>query len=293
MNWTLDQLEAFVMSVKLGSFSAAARKLGKAQSRVSTAIANLEADLGFDLFDRSARLPVLTPQGSDIYIEAQAVLSQCQRLESRAMTVSSGQELALTIALDEAVPIFFLEKVFAEIAVNYPSLRVSIINGSQDDIAKWVDEKKADIGFLFHLSELADSLEFVSIGHFRQSLIVSKDHPLAQIPVPTFTDLNQYRQLVIRDRMGESQSNPISSLHWHADSYYSITSLVNVGIGWALVPEHVANDDWYADRLVQLSTKHIPNSLVVEMGLVKRCDSREGPVSEWLYQTMIRMFSEH
>nr|WP_256717863.1 LysR family transcriptional regulator [Shewanella sp. UCD-KL12] len=77
MNWTLYQLEAFVLSVKHGSFSAAARKLGRAQSRVSTAIANLEIDLGFELFDRSAKLPVLTKLGEDMYIEAQAVLKQC------------------------------------------------------------------------------------------------------------------------------------------------------------------------------------------------------------------------
>ncbi len=69
MNWTLDQLEAFVTAVNQGSFSAAARKIGKAQSRVSTAITNLEADLGFELFDRSARLPVLTPEGKEMFTE--------------------------------------------------------------------------------------------------------------------------------------------------------------------------------------------------------------------------------
>ncbi|MFG0729114.1 helix-turn-helix domain-containing protein [Photobacterium damselae] len=36
MNWTIDQLIAFVSAVETGSFSAAARRLGKAQSRVSS-----------------------------------------------------------------------------------------------------------------------------------------------------------------------------------------------------------------------------------------------------------------
>lgn len=84
MQWNLDQLQAFVVAVEQGSFSAAARKIGKAQSRISTAIANLELDLGFDLFDRSNRLPVLTEQGREMYIDARSVLSQCQRLSSRA-----------------------------------------------------------------------------------------------------------------------------------------------------------------------------------------------------------------
>jgi len=99
MNWTIDQLNAFVTAVNQGSFSAAARKLGKAQSRISSAISNLEMDLGFELFDRSARLPVLTAKGEDMYLEAQAVLAQCQRLQSRAMSVTTGDELSLVIAI--------------------------------------------------------------------------------------------------------------------------------------------------------------------------------------------------
>lgn len=292
MNWTLDQLEAFVTAVKEGSFTAAARKLGKAQSRVSTAIANLEVDLGFDLFDRSARLPVLTRQGEDMYIEAQAVLSQCQRLESRASAAGCNEELSLTVAMDEAVPIGAFESFFEEIAHRYPLLKLTIINGSQDDIAQWVDEKKADIGILFHLKELADNLEFVSIGQFRQSLVVSAKHPLAKIDVPTFSDLNQYRQLVIQDRMGAAKAKAISSQYWHIDSYYYITALVIRGLGWALVPEHVANAEWYTNELVQLSTKHIPDSLLVEMGIVKRRDKGKGPIIEWMYSTMEEMFSE-
>lgn len=156
MNWTLDQLEAFVLAVKQGSFSAAARKLGKAQSRVSTAITNLEADLGFELFDRSARLPVLTPEGEDMFVEAQAVLAQCQRLQSRAMTVSTGEELALTVAMDEAVPIAPFEHLYLQISERFPSLKLTIINGSQADISQWVAEKKADIGVLFNLKALPD-----------------------------------------------------------------------------------------------------------------------------------------
>ncbi|MCG7587175.1 LysR family transcriptional regulator, partial [Photobacterium sp. OFAV2-7] len=184
MNWTLDQLEAFVMAVNQGSFSAAARQIGKAQSRVSTAITNLEADLGFELFDRSARLPVLTPEGKEMYTEAQAVLAQCQRMQSRAMTVSTGEEISLTVAMDEAVPILSFENFFLQIAAQYPLLKLTIINGSQDDIARWVSEKKADIGILFYRKSLPENLEFMPISQFYQSLIVSAEHPLASIAAP-------------------------------------------------------------------------------------------------------------
>ncbi|AOW48278.1 hypothetical protein A4R89_01350 [Acetobacter ascendens] len=63
MNVSLEQLEAFVATADAGSFSAAARRLGRAQSAISTHVANLEVDLGLELFLRTGRTPVLTPEG--------------------------------------------------------------------------------------------------------------------------------------------------------------------------------------------------------------------------------------
>ncbi|ACA84442.1 LysR family transcriptional regulator [Shewanella woodyi] len=291
MNWSLYQLEAFVLSVKYGSFSAAARKLGRAQSRISTAIGHLEDDLGFELFDRSARLPVLTPCGEDMFIEAQAVLQQCQRLESRAMTLSTGQEISLTVAMDEAVPINAFESLFEQVSIKFPLLKLTIINGSQDDIGLWVDEGKADMGILFHSrNELPESLEFMSIGQFKQSLIVSVNHPLAQFSAPKIKELNQHRQLVIRDRMGDKQAKALAANHWYIDSYYYMTALVIRGVGWALVPEHIANSEWYSDDIVTLSTEHIPSPLLVEIGVVNRRDQAYGPVMEWIFLEIESMF---
>lgn len=291
MNWTIDQLEAFVLSVQQGSFSAAARKLGKAQSRISTAIANLEADLGFTLFDRSARLPVLTVQGEAMLIEAQAVLSQCQRLQSRALSAVDGEELSLTLAIDEALPIAMLEPFLTSLANQFPLLKLTVINGSQDDISQWVDDKTADVGILFHRKNLADSLELVSIGQFHQALIVAKDHPLAKLQTPTFRELNQYRQLVIHNRVAGVAEAPISSQHWFVDSYYHITALVVRNLGWALVPEHIANDPWNKDQIVELSSEHIPRSQLVEMGIVKRRDKGKGPIMCWIYAEMTKGFT--
>ena len=58
---SLDQLKTFLTVVETGSFAAAGRKLGRATSAISYAIANLESQLGVALFDRgSTRKPVLT-----------------------------------------------------------------------------------------------------------------------------------------------------------------------------------------------------------------------------------------
>ena len=64
MTPSLEHFKALLATAETGSFSAAARRLGKAQSVVSAAIANLEIDLGLALFDRSGRYPVLTEAGA-------------------------------------------------------------------------------------------------------------------------------------------------------------------------------------------------------------------------------------
>ena len=69
---TLDQLRTFIAAVDEGSFSAAGRKLRRAQSVVSQTLANLEAQLGVKLFDRSARYPRLTEEGRSLLADARS-----------------------------------------------------------------------------------------------------------------------------------------------------------------------------------------------------------------------------
>ncbi len=56
-----EVLLAFVQAATQGSFSAAARKLGRSQSTISAAVASLEIDLNLTLFDRSSRKPEPDP----------------------------------------------------------------------------------------------------------------------------------------------------------------------------------------------------------------------------------------
>ncbi len=71
---TLDQLRVFLAIVEAGSFVGAARRLGQATSVVSYAVANLEAQLGLELFDRvSTRKPRLTDAGRAILSDSRTI----------------------------------------------------------------------------------------------------------------------------------------------------------------------------------------------------------------------------
>ena len=103
MSVSLDQLQAFVAAAETGSFSAAARKLRRAQSVVSTHVANLEADLGLELFRREGRNPSLTRAGQRLLQEARVVLERREHLIGVARRLSGDNALSAAVAAQDAV----------------------------------------------------------------------------------------------------------------------------------------------------------------------------------------------
>src|SRR5258707_13596396 len=87
---SLDQLRTFIAAVDQGSFSAASRKLLRAQSVVSDTISNLEEQIGVQLFDRSGRYPKLTPAGSGLLVDARSIITGVSLLQARAKGISAG-----------------------------------------------------------------------------------------------------------------------------------------------------------------------------------------------------------
>ena len=93
MKLSFEQLQAFLTTVETGSFSAAARKLGKAQSSISGLISNLEIDAGFEVFDRSKRTPPLTAEGLALLNDIKSVLKSYNNLPDHGfhhITVNHG-----------------------------------------------------------------------------------------------------------------------------------------------------------------------------------------------------------
>src|ERR1700754_2756690 len=101
---TLDQLRTFIAAVDEGSFSAAGRKLRRAQSVVSQTLANLEAQLGVKLFDRSARYPRLTEEGRSLLADARSVADNVDGFKARARAMREGLEPELSVVVDVMFP---------------------------------------------------------------------------------------------------------------------------------------------------------------------------------------------
>src|ERR1700751_4183498 len=101
---SLDQIRTFIAAADEGSFSAAGRRLGRAQSVVSQTLANLEGQLGVRLFERGGRYPVLTPDGRALLADARAVAGSMDLFKARARGLAGGLEPELSVVVDVMFP---------------------------------------------------------------------------------------------------------------------------------------------------------------------------------------------
>lgn len=294
MRWSLDQLESLVAAAEKGSFSSAARHLGKAQSAISTAIAHLELDLGCPLFDRRGRLPRLTPAGEAVVHEARAVLRQCQRLEARVTAIVQGEEAHLVTAIDEAlVEMPPVDETLEALAHHFPALQLTLLYGSQGDIAGWVEDDTADLGILLRQQGQGSLLEGIRIAQLQQVLVVGCEHALAQLSAPEVSDLASHRQLMIASRTLGDTGRPLGAQFWCLNSFYSMGELATRGLGWAMVPQHIAHYPPFQDRLVILDSEALGIAPVIEVETISRRDRAQGPIARWLRHTLGERFRDH
>ena len=153
MRYSPEALKAFVETVAAGSFSAAARRLRKSQSTISTSIANLEADLGFELFDRSARQPVLTVQGEQVLGYVQAILAASTRLDELAVSLTAQTEARLTFVLSDTLNPDVLEEMMKQFDAHFPHTEFECLIGEEEDVIDLLQKERAQIG----LTEARDS----------------------------------------------------------------------------------------------------------------------------------------
>src|ERR1700748_1027039 len=112
---TLDQIAVFLAIVEAGSFGAAARRLGRATSVISYAVANLETQLGVTLFDRvGTRTPQLTQAGRAILSDSRGIAIALDGLLAKARGLTAGLEAEVALTMDVMWPAKKLVKALEE-----------------------------------------------------------------------------------------------------------------------------------------------------------------------------------
>ena len=259
MNPSLEQLKALLAAAETGSFSAAARKLGKAQSVVSTAISNLEIDLGLELFDRSARYPVLTEAGTRIHQEATILLAQSERLQAIAGELAAGVESRLTLAIDDDSHLPWLGSLLEEFATRYPGVELELLFPLMEDVTELLKSGRAQLGISYQKERPERELASCSLGSVKMPLVVSPDHPLARKTPLRESDLQGARQLMVTGRREGTERHRfrLSAQVWWVEGDLGILGLVKLGLGWASVPDFLLHRPLARGEVVVLNPDFI------------------------------------
>lgn len=260
MQFSLDQLQMFVQAVHSGSFSAAARKLGKTQSTVSVAIANLEADLGVELFDRANRSPTLTAAGHKMLLQAQAVLERCLTLQAHADCLSDVVEPSLSLAIE--TPYHAIMPALLEFERTFPYVDLIIRHPVDGDVSALVTQGQAVLGIAFSQPGYPQALEFQQLGRLIMLHVCHPAHALAQLDRVSFDELHAHRRLAFS---AHAQKLPSSEyLHstriWQAENYLALLEMVRAGLGWATLPRQLIQRELANGELVELQLDAYPNT---------------------------------
>ncbi len=260
MRFSLDQLMTFAEGVKSGSFSAAGRKLGRTQSTISTAIANLETDLGVELFDRSSRTPALTISGQKLLVQAEAVIERCLALEAHADSLSDSVEPSLTMAIETPYgPLMPVLKAFEQA---FPFVDLIIRHSVHGDVSELVAQNDAALGVAFSQPGYAKELAFQQLGKLIMLHVCHPDHPLARLEQVRFDDLHVHRRLAFSAHTSKLPSSEYlrSTQLWQAESYLALLEMVRMGLGWATLPRQLIQRELATGELVELQLAAYPHT---------------------------------
>ncbi|HTD74970.1 MAG TPA: LysR family transcriptional regulator [Steroidobacteraceae bacterium] len=283
---SLDQLRTFIAAADEGSFSAAGRRLRRAQSVVSQTLANLEGQLGVKLFDRSGHLPVLTDQGRALLADARAVAGDVDLLKARAKSLAGGLEPELSVAVDVMFPEVAFTHAVAAFQKEFPATLLRFDIESSAVIEPVVDGRCA-IGVVGSWALMPPQLSHEALLSVRVPMVVSPTHPLAsrrgRIPVTVLAEHIQVSHIDICDMtraLGASRAKYQKS--WRLSHFGAKLAFLRAGLGFGGMPLHTIEADLASGALVEITAEDAPlGGHVIEMAAIYRTDSPPGPAGRW------------
>jgi DNA-binding transcriptional LysR family regulator len=278
---TLDQLRTFIAAVDEGSFSAAGRKLRRAQSVVSQTLANLEAQLGVKLFDRSARYPRLTEEGRSLLADARSVADNVDGFKARARAMREGLEPELAVAIDVMYPMEALTRAALHSRKTYPHTPLRLYVEALGGVIKPVLDGSCSIGVIGSLPLVPDEFQSEPLLDVAFVTVVSPSHRLAaRRGVIPATTVAREVQLVLTDRTVLSEGRNfgvLSPLTWRLADLGAKLAFLKAGLGWGHMPLHIVKADLESGALTKIRVEGSPRDMVLPMKAVYRKDAPPGP----------------
>lgn len=232
----LRQLECFVRTAELGSFTKAAALLHISQPALSKSIRQLEEQLGVQLFDRNGKKVSLNKTGADVLAHGQVILRECQAVAALCGAVRESDRNSITLRMTAASE--HLPGLLSGFRQIQPDISIVSLQAADE-----MDRDEADILVYASRQAKASALDQTVLRE-PLALAVPKGHPLYQEEEVALSVLKEHGLLSLRPgndmRMLEDYYFGLAGVSPHreveCDTPSTLRALVRDGFGIALVP---------------------------------------------------------
>ncbi len=288
---SMDQLRTFIAAADEGSFSAAGRKLRRAQSVVSQTLANLELQIGFTLFDRSGRYPKLTEAGRALLADARVVISSMDAFKAKARTLEEGLEPELAVAVDVMYPIAALTEAVRAFHETFPAMPLHLYVEALGAVMQPVLDGRCRIGIAGQVPEVPADCASEYLLSVHMVTVAAPSHPLAkQAGTVTRADAANHMQLVLTDRSTLTEGRTfgvLASQTWRLADLGAKHAFLRAGLGWGNMPLPMVEEDLLRGTLVRIELE--PYSVTgawLSMYAIHRKDAPPGPAGRWFMEKL-------
>lgn len=277
-----QSLQAFLAVAETESFSMAAQRLHLTQPAVSKRIAQLEDTLDCQLFDRLPRKAILTPAGEALRPRAQHIVNELLEVKTELASLSGDISGTLRIGTSHHIGLHHLPHLLRQFHTAYPQVKLAMQFLGSEAACDALAKGELDIAFATLPLEDHSKLDMQPVWRDPLSFVCAHTHPLAKKKKLSLQDLTEFEAIlpetntvtfqVIESaftKEGLSLQTALPSRYRETISLMSsymetIKMMASVGLGWAVLPDHMARDK----DLLKLNVG--PKNLHRELGVLQR-----------------------
>ncbi|MBL4800493.1 MAG: LysR family transcriptional regulator [Emcibacter sp.] len=256
------RLQYVVSTARFGSFTAAAERVGVTQSAITKSVADLERQLGYSIFNRTARGVLLTEEGRIFVERAARLLDEAQELFRGASPGSDPYAGILRIGVCPTSLEWLLLEPLSKLLARHPKIRFDIVGGTYDRIVQQLRAGAIDValGYEAVFKEQPD-FRREPLSSMPTTFFVRHGHPILACDDVTAADIAKYdlispsgfapNDYVLRKLYEEAGVDPSEYIHT-IDNFPLVSRLVRETDTISLVSIHYTNNPTFKSRFTSI-----------------------------------------
>ncbi|NIZ13078.1 LysR family transcriptional regulator [Phaeobacter sp. HF9A] len=197
LRFSFRQLEYLVAVGEAGTIALAAQRVNVSSPSISSAISQLEADLGLQLFVRHhAQGLSLTPGGRQVFNEAKKILFSANGLNNLANDIVEKARGPITIGTLSTIAPIVSARLRRAFEAAYPEASVTMKEGSQADLLRMLGQAEIDLAITYDL-EIPKDIQFEALASLPPQVMLASDHPKAQQTALSLAELEDENMILL------------------------------------------------------------------------------------------------